>query len=117
MLASDYGGLRLSTQIPIVPVSSSYSVCNWVVNHNRVSSRPKLFYSRILSPSCANRTVDDSVQWDISCMNTNGLISTTLKINNPLEAGTWNVEAHCYVTAGSETPDESASIEINVKGL
>ena len=115
ILAFNYAGLQLSTQIPIV--SSSYSVCNWVVNNNRGSSHPQLFYSRILTPYCANRTVDDSVQWDISCMNANGLISTGLKINNPLEAGAWNFEAQCYVTAGSERPDESVSIEINVKGL
>ena len=108
MLAHDYVGLQLSTQISIV--SSSYSVCNWVVNHNGGSSRPQLFYSRILTPLWLSTMVYKLYerQWfDIH------------HLKNKQSTWSWCVECGgamlCY--SWFWNIGWNVSIEINVKGL
>ena len=114
-LATNYAGLLFSTQIR--KPEPMYSVCTWVAfqNGNRMSE--ELFYSSFFSPPCGNRTVNEQVQWFISCTDANGFISTNLKINSPLQSGMLNIEAQCYQYAGSETPEESVNIFIDIKGL
>ena len=114
ILATNYAGLQLSTRIPVI--TPMYTACLWVVFQNGAEILEEYFYSSFVALPCANRSVNEA-QWDITCTNADGVISTSLNIYTPVTAGMWSMEVNCFIGNPDETPDERLSISINVRGL
>ena len=101
MLATDYSGLQMTTQIQ---QTDRYQICRWV--YGTMTS------VEMFTPTfpCINRTEGN---FDLICVKTNNHITTSLIVQFPISSSVL-VRAECQKSDLSVT--ELSSITINVKG-